>query len=91
MERKPNYAIIVTILITVAGWALNFGVCQNKIEQNTTDINRVESQLYTEVDKLSLRQASTDSLLQSINSQLVELNTKMTLLLNGKISTDDKK
>lgn len=78
-EKKINYGLILTAIITVAGWGVTFGVCQNKIEQNTKNIERLET-----------RQVSTDNLLQSINTQLVELNTKMTLLLNGKITGVDK-
>ena len=84
-ENKTNYALIFTILVTLAGWGVTFGVCQQKIEMNSRDIIRVEHQLENDVKKLNTRQDSTDSLLQSINTQLVELNTKMTLLLNGKI------
>lgn len=73
-ENKTNYALIFTILVTLVGWGVTFGVCQQRIETNGRDIA-----------KLSTRQDSTDSLLQSINTQLVELNTKMTLLLNGKL------
>ena len=78
-ERKINYGLILTVIITVAGWSVTFGVCQNKIEQNTKNIERLET-----------RQISTDNLLQSINTQLVELNTKMSLLLNGKITGVEK-
>lgn len=84
-ENKTNYALIFTILVTLAGWGVTFGVCQQKIETNVRDIQRVEKQHENDVTKLSTRQDSTDSLLQSINTQLVELNTKMTLLLNGKL------
>ncbi|MCQ2273060.1 MAG: hypothetical protein MJZ72_09810 [Bacteroidales bacterium] len=84
-ENKTNYALIFTILVTLAGWGVTFGVCQQKIETNARDIQRVEKQHENDVTKLSTRQDSTDSLLQSINTQLVELNTKMTLLLNGKL------
>lgn len=87
-HNKTNYALLVTILITVAGWALNFGICQNKIEQNALSIERIEKQHETDIERLSTRQASTEALLQSINSQLVELNTKMSLLLNGKIISE---
>lgn len=78
-EKKINYGLILTVIITVAGWGVTFGVCQNKIEQNAKNIERLET-----------RQVSTDNLLQSINTQLVELNTKMTLLLNGKITGVEK-
>lgn len=85
-ENKTNYALIFTILVTLAGWGVTFGVCQQKTETNGSDIQRIEKQHESDINKLSTRQDSTDSLLQSINSQLVELNTKMTLLLNGKLN-----
>lgn len=85
-ENKTNYALIFTILVTLAGWSVTFGVCQQKIETNGRDIQRIEKQHESDVAKLRTRQDSTDSLLQSINTQLVELNTKMTLLLNGKLN-----
>lgn len=84
-ENKTNYALIFTILVTLAGWGVTFGVCKNQIETNGRNIQRIEKQHENDISKLSTRQDSTDSLLQSINSQLVELNTKMSLLLNGKL------
>ena len=84
-ENKTNYALIFTIIVTLAGWGVTFGVCQQKIETNVSNIQRIEKQHESDINKLSTRQDSTDGLLQSINSQLVELNTKMTLLLNGKL------
>lgn len=84
-ENKTNYALIFTIIVTLAGWGVTFGVCKNQIETNGRDIQRIEKQHENDVHKLSTRQDSTDSLLQSINTQLVELNTKMSLLLNGKL------
>lgn len=84
-ENKTNYALIFTIIVTLAGWGVTFGVCQQKTETNGNDIQRIEKQHESDINKLSTRQDSTDGLLRSINSQLVELNTKMTLLLNGKL------
>lgn len=84
-ENKTNYGLILTIIITLAGYGVTFGVFQNKIETNARDIQRIEKTHENDVAKLSTRQDGTDTLLQSINTQLVELNTKMTLLLNGKI------
>lgn len=87
-EKKVNYGLIVTGLITVAGWGVTFGTCQNKIEQNTKDIVRIEKTHISDIERVETRQATTDNLLQSINGQLIELNTKMTLLLNGKINSE---
>lgn len=87
-NTRTNYALLFTILVTLAGWGVTFGICKNQIETNGRDIQRLEKQHENDVQKLSIRQDSTDGLLQSINSQLVELNTKMTLLLNGKMEVN---
>lgn len=88
-SSKVNYGLIFTVIITLTGWGVTFGICQNKIDQNTKDISRLEKTHNYDIGKLSDRQNNTDVLLQSINTQLVELNTKMTLLLNGKIATSE--
>ena len=36
-ESKTNYALIFTILVTLAGWGVTFGVCKNQIETNGRD------------------------------------------------------
>lgn len=86
-SSRLNFGLILTLLITVAGWSLNYGVCQNKIEQNTKNLTRLEQEHKEDVNKLNDRQDNTETLLRAINTQLVELNTKMTLLLNGKVKT----
>lgn len=88
-KNKIPYSLIFTLIVTIAGYAVTFGVCQNKIEQNAKDIERIERQHEADYTKLSNRQDNTDSLLQSINSQLIELNTKMSLLLQGKLSPEN--
>ena len=74
MDNKINLPFIFSVIVTLTGWGVTFGVLQNKIANNEKNIERIEK-----------RQNSTDTLLQSINSQLVELNTKMSLLIEGKI------
>ena len=69
-RQKINYSLIVTIVITLIGWAVNFGVLSQKIATNARDI-----------EKLYTKQNNTDLWLQSINSNLVELNTKMEIFM----------
>lgn len=88
-EKKINHALIFSILVTMTGWGVTFGVCESKIETNARDVARLESKHQSDISFVLDRQTNTDNLLNSINSQLVELNTKMGLLLNGKISTQD--
>lgn len=75
-KNKVNYGLAVTIVVTVLGWGVTFGVCQNKIENHTREIQRLEQ-----------NQSRTDAALQQINSQLAGLNAKMDLLLDGRITT----
>ena len=75
MEKKEiNTGLAVTLMVTVLGWGVTFGVCQNKIENNTKEISRLEKQF----DR-------TDATIQNINSQLAGLNAKMDLLLDGRL------
>lgn len=82
-------AVVCSVAITIAGWGVTFGVFQNKIETNTRDLQRVEKQHTADIERISNRQDNTEALLQAINSQLVELNTKMTLLLQGNLKTSE--
>ena len=82
-QNKTNYALIFTILVTIAGWSVTFGVCKNKIDTNARDILRIEATHEKDIKKINERQDGSEQLLQSINAQLIELNTKMTLLLQG--------
>lgn len=73
-EHKINYGFIWTILITVLGWGMTFGVCQNKIENNAKEIQDIRA-----------RQLIYDKNNLDISRNLAELNSKMDLLLQGKI------
>lgn len=86
-ENKTNYALLFTILVTLAGWGVTFGVCKNKIETNARDIERLEGQHEKDIKSINERQNTSEQLLQSINGQLIELNTKMTLLIKGDLKT----
>lgn len=73
-DKKINYGLAVTILVTVLGWGVTFGVCQNKIENNTREIQRLEQSA-----------TRTDGSMAQINAQLAGLNAKMDLLLDGRV------
>lgn len=73
-DKKISYGLVVTMLVTVLGWGVTFGVCQNKIENNTREIQRLEQ-----------NQTRSDGSLSQINSQLAGLNAKMDLLLDGRV------
>lgn len=75
-KEKINYGLIITVMVTILGWGVTFGVCQNKIDNNTSRIERIEQN--QSVDRVTLQQ---------ISSQLAGLNAKMDLLLDGRIVT----
>ena len=78
-QKKIDYGLIITLMITILGWGVTFGVCQNKIENNTRDIERLEQY-----------KAAMDSNTQQIYTQLAGLNAKMDLLLDGRIVASAK-
>lgn len=75
-QKKINYSLLTTCAVTILGWGVTFGICQNKIDNNARDIARLEMQL-----------AKKESSDQEISSQLAALNAKMDLLLDGRILT----
>lgn len=80
--------LLITIVVTVAGWGVTFGICKNQIEQNRRDIAGLKTQHKDDFRLVLEKQTSTDALLQNISSQLTELNTKMSLLIKGKINIE---
>ena len=78
-QKIINYGLIISLMITILGWGVTFGVCQNKIENNTRDIERLEQY-----------KATMDSNTQQIYTQLAGLNAKMDLLLDGRIIASAK-
>lgn len=76
MERpsKIETGTIVTIILFAIGGCIGYGKNENRISVLEQRLAAVES-----------KQAMTDSYLQSIDRQLTELNTKMSLLLDGKL------
>lgn len=91
IRENKNLGVYVTICITLIGWAVTFGANKNQIIQNEHKIEQLESQHAADYERLLSKQDSTDTLLNNINTQLVELNTKMTLLLNGKLNAGGNK
>lgn len=87
-KQKIPMGLIITITVTLVSWATLWGVTKNKIDVNTRDITRLELKHETDIKKLEDRADNTDCLLQNINAQLIELNTKMTLLLQGQLKKE---
>ena len=76
MEKpsKLEAGTIVAIIIFAIGGLIGYGRNENRIAQLEMRQAAVEA-----------KQTQTDTYLQSIDRQLTELNTKMSLLLDGKL------
>ena len=69
-----DYKFIIELGITIGGWCVMIGIYTQKIKQHDREIK-----------ELKAKQASTETILQSINNTLTSLDTKVDLLLKGKI------
>lgn len=75
-----DYKFLFSVLVTIGGWCMTLGMYTTKIKQHDK-----------EIEELKAKQNNTETLLQAINTQLVELNTKMSLLIRGKINVEEAK
>lgn len=73
-DKKVNYGLIFTLIITALGWGVTFGICQNKIDNNSMIIQEVQARQYIQ-----------ESNMQEIQKTLSSLDSKMDLLLQGRI------
>lgn len=69
---------IINLAITVGGWCVMLGMYLSKIKQHDVEIKELKE-----------KQNSNETVLQSINNTLASLNTKVDLLLKGKINIDN--
>lgn len=69
---------IINLAITVGGWCVMLGMYLSKIKQHDVEIKELKE-----------KQSSNETILQSINNTLASLDTKVDLLLKGKINIDN--
>lgn len=79
---------LFTLVCSFASLCITVGVYMTKLKQVEKDVMNLKEIHDKDVLKIENRQNTTDQLLQSINTQLTELNTKMSLLLRGKINVE---
>ena len=75
-----DYKYLISLAITVGGWCVMFGVYKQKINKHDEEIKELRSQLN-----------SVNNAFDSIKDGLTNLNTKMDLLLNGKLVIPNNK
>lgn len=71
-----NWSLLITVGTTLFGWAVTFGILKQKIADHDKEICEIKT-----------KQSQLETLLQSINNSLVALNTKVDLLMDGKLNT----
>lgn len=69
---------IFTLLVTIGGWCVSIGLYIGKIKS-----------LEKEMCEVKNRQTKTDELLLNISNQLAELNSKVGLLIQGKVKSNE--
>ena len=77
--------LVLSLCIALCGCALTFGVCKNQIDNNKENITKLELTHEKDIDSLKEQQKQTDALLQSMNNNLASINTKLDLLVEGKL------
>lgn len=68
---------IFTLLVTIGGWCVSIGLYIGKIKSLEKEMSEVKN-----------RQTKTDELLLNISNQLAELNSKVGLLIQGKVKSN---
>lgn len=81
-------SIVITIGITVMGWAVMFGICKQKIDNNENEIKELKADFQKDIDDLKSRQNETSTILQSINNNLSRINERFDLLINGQLKIE---
>ena len=69
---------IFTLFVTIGGWCVSIGLYIGKIKS-----------LEKEMCEVKNRQTKTDELLLNISNQLAELNSKVGLLIQGKVKSNE--
>lgn len=69
---------IFTLLVTIGGWCVSIGLYIGKIKSLEKEMSEVKN-----------RQTKTDELLLNISNQLAELNSKVGLLIQGKVKNNE--
>lgn len=75
-----DFKWLITLAITVGGWCVSIGMYIAKIKQHDNELKEIKN-----------HQQTTDQLLINISNQLADLNSKVGLLIQGKINTGKEK
>lgn len=80
--------LLLVLLIPVATSLVTIGICKNQIDNNTQNIAELKVYHDNDIKDVNTRVDQSNIILQSINNNLAELNTKVSLLIDGKIKIE---
>lgn len=95
-----DLGLITTVVIELLGVAVMFGIMKQKTETNKEELAELKAEkdrqiqelkeaFYRELTALQTRQNQTDSTLQDMKGLLNDINSKVDLLIAGKIKTGE--
>lgn len=77
--------LLLILLIPVLSAFISIGVCKNQLDNNTHQIAELKEYHDADIKDVNNKVDQNNIILQSINNNLAELNTKVSLLIDGKI------
>ena len=81
-----DYKFIISMVITIGGWCVMFGVYKQKIKNIEDEQKELKELHQKDVAAINARFIAQDSKYDAINDKLSDLGTKMDLLLAGRIN-----
>lgn len=87
MDKEFRRNIFLVCLIPLLSCCVTFGICKQQIDTNTRDITILSDKHDKDITEMRNQIDQSNVILQSINNNLAELNTKVNLLIEGKITT----
>lgn len=87
MDKEFRRSLLLVCLIPVLSCCVTFGICKEQINTNTRDIAVLSEKHDKDIAEMRTQIDQSNVILQSINNNLAELNTKVNLLIEGKINT----
>lgn len=76
----------LTLGANILIWGIAIGMFKTRVSTLEDKVNDIKRQYVSDIESIKKMQNSTDKILMSINDQIVSLNVKMGLLMEGKIN-----
>lgn len=88
MDKEFKNSLLIALLIPTLSGCITLGICKNQLDSNTIAIEKLKSYHDADIKEVNNRVDQNNIILQSINNNLAELNTKVSLLIDGKIKIE---